>query len=135
MPTIEKILYNNKEFLPDSFFAIPAKIYSGLEYTPEETRKEIEDLFELKNKDHDIVIYTDHQNLRLVGIFPNEGSIAMFGYWETTKDSELNKKAFEHLEADAISRGKSQLTGPMHFNTFHRYRVRLGETPSWKMFD
>lgn len=135
MSTIEKIIYNHRESLPDSFFSIPEKIYSGLEFSPEETRKEVENLFKLKSKDHDIVIYTDHQDLRLVGIFPNEGNLAMFGYWETIEDLALNKKAFELLEADGLSRGKSLLNGPMHFNTFHRYRLRLGETPSWKMFD
>ncbi|MDT0684886.1 hypothetical protein [Autumnicola psychrophila] len=136
MPKIEKIIYQSKKSLPKSFFSIPSKIYSGLGFTPEETREEVEDLFELKSKDHDMVLYTDHQNLRLVGIFPKVGATALFGYWETVEAAtELNKEAFWLLQADAIAYEKTSLTGPLHFNTFHRYRLRLGETPSWKIFD
>lgn len=135
MPPIERIIYNSKNSLPESFFSIPGKIYSGHEFSPEESRKVVENLFELKSKDHDIVLYTDHQNLRLVGIFPKKGRIAMFGYWETIEDLELNRAAFGLLGTDVLTYGKSTINGPIHFNTFHRYRLRLGETPSWKMFD
>lgn len=135
MPPIERISYKRKDSLPDSFFSIFVTIYSDLEFSPEETREEVEDLFELKSKDHDIVLYTDHLNLRLVGIFPKKGTFALFGYWETKEEPDLNREAFELLEDDVLAYGKSTLTGPVHFNTFHRYRLRLGESPSWKMFD
>ncbi|MCM4156006.1 hypothetical protein [Gramella sp. AN32] len=135
MPKIERIFYKNEISLPDSFFSIPAEIYCGLEFCPEETKREVLHLFQLKNKDHDIIIYTNHHNIRLVGIFPKNGNIAYFGYWETKDNLSLNSRAFELLEADSKKFGKSSINGPMHFNTFHRYRLRLGEMPSWKMFD
>lgn len=135
MPELKRIVYKNNLPLPESFFLIPAEIYSGMEFSPEETRLEVQDLFELKSKDHDITIYTDHQNIRLVGIFPKNGNIAYFGYWETREDLPINNRAFELLEADAKKFGHSSISGPMHFNTFHRYRLRLGKLPSWKMFD
>jgi hypothetical protein len=135
MPKIERIIYKNNLSLSESFFSIPAEIYSGLGFYPEETMPEVQDLFELKSKDHNIIIYTDHQNIRLVGIFPKKGNYAYFGYWETKEDLPLNSTVFELLEADAKKFGKTIISGPMNFNTFHRYRLRLGGLPSWKMFD
>ncbi|QED38645.1 hypothetical protein FK178_13385 [Antarcticibacterium arcticum] len=133
MSQIERIIYSG--VLPESFFAIPQKIYEGLGFLPEENREEVEALFQLKRKDHDIIIYTDHKNIRLVGIFPQQSVTAYFGYWESTNDPDLNSSAFRMLEEDAQKFGKASLTGPTNFNTFHRYRLRLGPVPSWTMFD
>ncbi len=133
MSPIERIPYTGS--LPDSFFQIPGKIYSALDFFPEEDRVEVKELFELKSKDHDIILYTDHQDIRLVGIFPKTGATAYFAYWETGKEIAPNKTAFDQLQTDALLHGKKSISGPMHFNTFHRYRLRLGETPSWKIFD
>lgn len=133
MNQIERIPYNGT--LPESFFLIPNKIYSNLDFIPEENSEEVKALFDLKRRDHEIILYTDHTDLRLVGMFPNAGTSAYFGYWETSDTNSLNKIAFDQLEIDAKNHGKISLVGPMHFNTFHRYRLRLGDTPSWKMFD
>lgn len=84
---------------------------------------------------NEIVIYTDQTSLRLVGIFPENSTEAYFGFWETANDLFLNQRAFSLLETDARQRGRTTLVGPMNFNTFHRYRLRLDEAPSWGRFD
>lgn len=91
-------------------------------------------LLEQKAHSHEIIIYTDHQALRLLGIFPHEGQDAYFAWWETTNDPEKTRQAFSMLQADARVKGKLSVSGPYHFNTFHRYRLRLDE-PSWQLFD
>ena len=133
MSQIERIPYSGT--LPESFFTIPQKIYEDLNFFPEESRNEVEALFRLKKKDHTIILYTDHTNIRLVGIFPQKTGDAYFGYWESSNDPALNFHAFKLLEEDAQKLGRTLLTGPMNFNTFHRYRLRLGPEPSWTMFD
>jgi GNAT superfamily N-acetyltransferase len=85
---------------------------------------------------HDIVFYTDHWNLRLAGLFPKASDgVAYFGFWETSGSLMLNQLAFEQLFADAALRGMRTVCGPLHFNTYFRYRLRLGKAPSWRQFD
>ncbi len=91
-------------------------------------------VFKLEAAQNEIILYTDGHSLRLVGIFPPFGD-AYFGCWETTHDRLLNQRAFALLEADARQRGRLLLRGPLNVNTFHAYRLRLGEPPSWGHFD
>ena len=79
MSQLQRIRYSGT--LPESFFTIPRKIYEDLNFFPEESREDVETLFRLKEKDHKIILYTDHTNLRLVGIFPQKTTEAYFGYW------------------------------------------------------
>ncbi|OIN56624.1 hypothetical protein [Arsenicibacter rosenii] len=83
---------------------------------------------------NEIVLYTDGETVRLTGIFPEASADAFFGFWETTNDANPNREAFALLEADARQRGRQRLIGPVNFNTFHAYRLRLTE-PSWGAFD
>ncbi|MFD1467732.1 hypothetical protein ACFQ48_05820 [Hymenobacter caeli] len=133
MTTLERLPYAGQ--LPASFFAIPAAIYAGLPYRPKENPGLTRELFALQAANHEIITYTDHAHLRLVGIFPHAGPDAYFGFWETTDDAPLNEAAFALLAADARQRGKATLAGPYHFNTFQRYRLRLTGRPSWQQFD
>lgn len=133
MNALERLPYAGQ--LPASFFTIPAAVYAGLPYRPEEDPGLTRELFALQAAAHQIVIYTDHASLRLVGIFPHAGPDAYFGFWETTNDASLNEAAFALLAADARHRGKATLAGPYHFNTFQRYRLRLTDQPSWQQFD
>lgn len=131
---IERIVYHKERKLPDSFWQIPIAIYEGLEFSPAENQSQINALFELKVETHAIIIYTDHKSLRLVGIFSRAGGDCHFGFWETIDDVHLNREGFKLLYKDAIELDKAVLTGPMNFNTFHNYRLRIGATPSWQMF-
>ncbi len=133
MNPIERLPYAGQ--LPASFFTIPAAIYAGRPYRPEENPGLTRELFTLQAASHEIIIYIDHAALRLVGIFPHEGPDAYFGFWETADDASLNEAAFALLAADARRLGKATLAGPYHFNTYQRYRLRLTDQPSWQQFD
>ncbi len=129
--------------LPPSFFVLPAAVYADqvLRPVPEDPAR-VAALFAAEAARHEIILYTDHQRLRLVGMFPKSaapgGSAeALFGFWEATPDAaDLTAAAFSALAADAAARGCHRLVGPLNFSTFHAYRLRLGaEVPSWGAFD
>jgi hypothetical protein len=82
-----------------------------------------------------MVVFTDHSSLRVVGIYPHGSTEAYFGFWETTDYLALNQEAFDLLGNEARQRGYTKLTGPLNFSTYHAYRLRLGDPPSWDMFD
>ena len=130
---LERIAYAGQ--LPASFFELPKRLYADQPFAPAEDEAAIRHLFEQEAAQHEIVIYTDHQHLRLVGLFPLVGEGAYFGFWETTDNLALNAEAFAVLAADADWLGKGSIVGPLHFNTFQRYRLRLGAAPSWQQFD
>lgn len=133
MCALQRISYSG--LLPDSFFSIHDEIYASLPFKPEEDKKTVIALFESESTSSDVVIYTDHKSIRLVGIFPPDGSEAFFGFWEGVNNSALHIQAFSMLEADAKTKNKRTITGPINFNTFHQYRLRLGNPPDWNMFD
>src|SRR6187549_1698901 len=132
MLPIERIVFSDT--LPASFFRITPRIYEGLPFAKRENENRIEHLFREETQRNDIVIYTDHQSIRLVAIFPKLGDDAYFGFWETVDDPSLNKEVFTTLQNDALARGKKKLTGPLNFNTYQSYRLRLNN-PSWIKFD
>jgi GNAT superfamily N-acetyltransferase len=130
---LERIPYSDA--LPASFFKLATRPYSPLCFAPDEDAPLIEALFRQEAPQHHIVVYTDHRQLRLVGLFPLQGSEAYFGFWETTYNPDLNARAFALLAADAVHFRKDTIAGPLHFNTYQRYRLRLGAPPSWHQFD
>jgi hypothetical protein len=132
MQSINRIVFNKT--LPESFFHIPISIYSSLPFGKSEDPNLILSLFNDESDRNKIIIYTDHKKLRLVGIFPTTGTDAYFGFWETTDDSLLNAKAFALLQEDAIQNKKTKIIGPLNFNTYQSYRLRLNN-PSWIKFD
>jgi hypothetical protein len=133
MSNIDCITY--KGSLPSSFFTIPKRIYEALPFSLPEDKLTIQKLFAIEAERNQIVIYTDHESVRLVGIFPVDDSTALFGFWETANDETLTHQAFQLLEKDAQAKGRSRLIGPINFNTFHNYRLRTGDVPGWIMFD
>lgn len=130
---MERIPY--KDVLPQSFFRIPPDVYRDQPFRPEEEERVVSSLFREEAERNDIVLYTDHQSTRLVGIFPHDSTEAFFGFWETMPGEEVNREAFTLLEKEAVQRGRTTLAGPLNFNTFHAYRLRLGAAPSWTQFD
>ena len=121
--------------LPPSFFTVAARLYHSQPLRPAESPAAVQTLFRLEAARNEIILYTDHAGLRLVGIFPTEGPEAYFGWWETTDSLALNQAAFALLRADAALRGRPTLVGPLNFNTYHDYRLRLAPAPSWGRFD
>lgn len=121
--------------LPAAFFEVPAVVYAGQPAPPDEDPEAVLDLFRAEAVRNDIIVLTHPAGLRVTGIFPHEGSDAYFGFWETIDDLALNREAFAQLGAEARRRGYGRLLGPLNFNTFHAYRLRLGPVPSWAVFD
>ncbi len=113
--------------LPDSFFTIPSDA--------DEDPALIAQLFQMEADRNEIILYTDHATIRLVGIFPVQSEEAYFGFWETTNSLSINQQAFSLLEADARQRGRTTIVGPLNFSTFHAFRLRLTKAPSWGQFD
>jgi hypothetical protein len=132
MQSIKRVTYTKA--LPANFFEIPKSIYASLPFSLSEDKQAIATLFEQESERHEIVIYTDDQNLRLVGIFPKDSNQCFFGFWETTDELDRNGYAFQVLLEDAQRMGKHELIGPLNFTTYQSYRVRLGN-PSWIWFD
>lgn len=124
MTSIDRIPYATA--LPDSFFSVASE--------SDEDPVFVSQLFEMEADRNEIILYIGAPDIRLVGIFPADSNEAYFGFWETTNDLALNQHAFSLLEADARQRGRRTLIGPLNFNTFHHYRLRLNE-PSWGHFD
>lgn len=133
MGFVERIVY--KGSIPDSFFTIPVKIYDQLTIKLTEDKAMIAALFKLEAEKNEIIIYTDHQHIRLVGIFPHNEGAAYFGFWESDDELALNIEAFGLLESDTSARKLASITGPINFNTYNRYRIRAGNLPSWNSFD
>lgn len=133
MSRVERIVYQGS--IPDSFFEIPERIYGKSAIKPMEEPEAIRSLFEMEAAHHDIIIYTDHENFRLTGIFPKTEATAYFGFWESVDDQKLTAEAFGLLKNDALKKGSLSLTGPINFNTFQPNRLRVGDVPSWGMFD
>jgi len=132
MKTLERIPVHGE--LPDSFFTLADLPYKELPFRPDESPAVTREVFRLEGERNEVILYTDHASTRLVGIFPHHSAEAYFGFWETTGTLEINQAAFSLLESDARVRNREVVIGPLHFNTFHRYRLRLNE-PSWGMFD
>ncbi|MFT3703205.1 MAG: hypothetical protein QM802_12585 [Agriterribacter sp.] len=133
MRKIDRIVYDG--MLPESFFTIPGKIYASLPFNVTENTATVHELFLTEYSEKEIIIYTDHENLRLVGIFDPKNDEPYFGFWETTDDLALNKAAFELLHQDVLARNSKKITGPINFNTFNAYRLRTGKVPEWVQFD
>ncbi|HMI04703.1 MAG TPA: hypothetical protein VK541_19600 [Pedobacter sp.] len=133
MSPIDRIVYQGT--IPDSFFKIPEKIYEKSPVKPTEEPEAIRSFFAMEAIQHDIILYTDHEHFRLAGIFPKAEPAAYFGFWESVADSELHEQAFRLLENDAREKGRVNLTGPINFSTFQANRLRVGDSPSWGMFD
>ena len=132
MHNIERIPLQDE--LPAGFFTVGLRPYEGLPFRPDDDPEVVREVFRMEAPRNEMVLYTDHASLRLVGIFPHGAAEAYFGFWETEEALPPNREAFALLEADARQRGREVVIGPLHFNTFGRYRLRLG-VPSWGMFD
>lgn len=126
---------NYTEGLPISFSSIPQQIYANAGLKLQESHQSVSTLINNFIEDQEVLIYTDHENIRLMGVFPPNSDIAYFGFWETQNDATLNKQAFDLLKEDANNKNYKQLIGPINFNTYLSYRVRIGKYPSWVQFD
>jgi ribosomal protein S18 acetylase RimI-like enzyme len=127
---MDKFNYRKGQKVPFTPIVIP--FYENIKGYKQVQQSHIQQVFGEESKRCESMFLTDHDTTHLAGIFPHAGEEAFFGFWET-KDRKVNREAFELLEESAKERGYVKLTGPLNFNTFHSYRLKLG-TPSWKYF-
>ncbi|AZQ44920.1 hypothetical protein [Nonlabens ponticola] len=132
---IERKVYEKGTVVDQPWADLYEVVYGELEFKPDEPAHVTQWLFNHYASSNDIIVYKATGSLSLVGIFPHGSDTAYFGYWETINDLDLNQQAFKLLEEDALRQDYTSVVGPLHFNTYHRYRLRLGSVPSWKMFD
>ena len=132
---IKKTTFKRGQTLDQPWVKLQKTIYKDLGFKPDEQEKVTEWLFDYYSRSHKIIIYEVVNRLSLVGIFPYESKTGYFAYWETVDNQSINRDVFRELEKDARDAGIAQIKGPLHFNTYHRYRLRLGKTPSWSSFD
>lgn len=130
---MDRIIYTG--VLPDSFSEIPVNIYknSGLKFN--EKQQTLQYLINEFKENAELLIYTDHLNFRMIGMFSEDSNIAYFGFWESIDNIDINIKAFDLFKEDAKSRNIQQIIGPINFNTYLPYRIRIGEFPAWSQFD
>ena len=129
---IERIIYYGS--LPDSFFEIFKTINNIAFPFLNENSTAIEELFINEMVDSSIIIYTNHINVRLVGIFNKNKAEAFFGFWETINDIAINIQAFDLLAKDAKFFNCNKIEGPINFNTYNNYRLSTKPLPSWGWF-
>lgn len=98
---------------------------------PEQER--IQALFDLKSRECAILILGQGE-VQLVAMFSEGNPQVNFGFWSGGDDRADHTAVFATLEEECRSKGKTELQGPMQFNTFHEYRLRVGPTPSWDSF-
>ncbi len=85
-------------------------MYRHLPFAPEEDREKIHQLLLEEGADHDMVLYTDHRSVRLLGIFPEETDTAYFAYWEAC-DPAANRLAFECFEQEVVGERSTVFRG------------------------
>ena len=99
----------------------------------EESPARVEALLALKRGAAAVELFWVPGEARLLGIHLPGSKVALFGFWETTDDAALTAELFAAFERWAKRRGCTRVEGPKNFNTFHNYRLRLGDAP-WQQF-
>ncbi len=133
MPVIQ--IYEIHQQLPDSYYALCKQVYSDLPFQNLPQPQEVNQLLQLAGNGRELLLF-EGDGACLLGIFQLEKQQASFAFWECLPDFRVCEALFSAFENVARERGCTQISGPLHFNTFHRYRLRLGATaPSWAQFD
>jgi hypothetical protein len=119
--------------IDDEFFRIPRLIYPVGSQWHGESESHIRALFSSQNswhKDGKIHVEVEPGVMRLVGMIHPKQIVGaeicgFFGFWETFDHFEQNSAAFSRMENWLRNAGATMLLGPINFNTFHDYRLRL----------
>lgn len=121
--------------LPESYYALAEAVYSTSSFQNKSQASEVNTLLRLAGQGKELLFF-ELEGACLLGIFKPQEQHAAFAFWECHNDFEACEQLFAAFEAAAAARSCTQIEGPLHFNTFHRYRLRLGEAaPSWLQFD
>jgi len=119
--------------IDDAFFKIPRAIYPVDSQWHGECENHIRSLFSPGNSWHEegkVHVEVEPGVLRIVGMIHPKQVIAgevygFFGFWETLDNLDRNLEAFARMEKWLRDAGVTVLVGPINFNTFNPYRLRI----------
>ncbi len=125
--------FQGSNAIDDAFFKVPRVIYPVDSQWHGECESHIRGLFSSANSWHEagqVHVEVDPGVMRVVGMIHPKQIIAgevigFFGFWETTDNPDRNFAAFARMEKWLRDSGASALVGPINFNTFHAYRLRI----------
>lgn len=119
-----------KHPLSDEFFSVPITVYAGDPWWIPENRQHTQSF--LLSSDAEVNLWSRSREARLAGFYDprvkiDGRSVAYFGYFECLDRYEIVQSIFDEFSAWAKSRGAEVVYGPINFNTFNNYRIRIGE--------
>ncbi|WP_250657930.1 hypothetical protein [Alkalimarinus coralli] len=125
--------WNTASQLPASFFSIAEKVYASDDFWIKESEPYIRTLFSTENSffgSGKAWVDTEKNCARLAGFYNPDQLIdgkraAYFGFWECDNQLEANQALFERFERWARACGADVIYGPINFNTFGLYRIRM----------
>lgn len=121
--------------LPASFAAVAATLYASDPYWLGEDSVALQQRFSRSNdffRQGNAWVGVRDGAARLAGfVHPqqriDDKQVAYFGYWETLDEVTVNQSLFAELEHWARGQGAVALYGPIDFNTYGAYRLRLND--------
>lgn len=128
---------DGREGVPPGFLDLPARVYAGDDSWVPEDGDAVAAAFSPENP---YFAYGQAQALCIPGKVRvaafhepafriHDEKVAFFGYFESTGDGAANAEAFAALRGWARARGARALYGPIQWNTYRGYRVRLSAEP------
>ncbi|MBN4077347.1 hypothetical protein JYT19_00380 [Sulfobacillus acidophilus] len=126
--------FGKSSCLPSEFLELSPFLYADDKYWIPENRDLLRFLFSADHKyfeKNKVWLSAVDKKARLCGFFNpdlliNNKKAAYFGFWETIDELKVNKKLFLDFENWAKAQRAQVIYGPINFNTFHSYRIRLG---------
>ena len=119
--------------LPEAFFTIAKKVYQGDPHWIPEIEEKIRNQFSANNSyftHSQAKVFLYKEEARLVGFYNPElciegESVAYFGFWESSEDTEATSLIFSQFEGWAKECGASRIYGPINFSTYQHNRLRI----------
>jgi hypothetical protein len=124
--------------LPAAFTELPGLLYKGDPHWIPVSVADMQQAFDIDAnpycQSNTAKAWVEPGKCRLAGFYDPqvriEGEkVAYFGFWETVNDVAPNAILFARFEQWALQCGAARVYGPINFNTFNRYRIRLNLKP------
>jgi len=118
--------------LPEAFIDLPQQLYADDPYWLGEDSQALRSQFGADNPwfaEGQAWLGVIPDQARLAGFVTGQQidgeTVAFFGFWESINALQPNQQLFQALSDWARAQGATRLYGPINFNTFGAYRVRL----------
>ncbi len=120
--------------LPEGFLGLPVELYRGDPLWIPEATDEVARSFSSANPwfDRGMARCFCVPGKARVAVFVTPGQqvdgadAAYFGFWESTGDTEADRRLFARATEWARRQGAQAIYGPINFTTYANYRLRLG---------